>query len=134
MKPTSPDIPLHDIKPLVEVPDYSLYLFIGVVVLSVAVIAAVLYLGWKIRHERRRVNARKLGLEALKAIDFSDAKAAAYAITRHGYLFADDSPRHNEVFSNLTARLEAYKYRKEVGEIDEEALGYYRNYLEMIDV
>ena len=134
MKPTSPDIPLHDIKPLVEVPDYSLYMFIGVLLLALAVIAVVLYFVWKTIDERNRVNERKLGFEALKEIDFGDAKSAAYAISRHGRLFAEDSPRHTQIFASLSERLEAYKYKKEVGEIDDEALGYYRNYLEMIDV
>jgi len=133
MKPTSPDIPLHDIKPLVEVPDTSLYLFAGVVAAGVIAAAVLAYLLWRYLGAKQGENLHRTSLEALRAVDFADAKAAAYAITRHGRIFAGDSERHGEVFANLIARLESYKYRKSVGEVDDEAKGYYRNYLEMID-
>lgn len=133
MTPTSPDIPLHDIKPLVEVPDNSLYMFIGVVGIAVLLATAFAYLLWRFLHERKKANLRKESLEALKAVSFDDAKTAAYAITRHGRVFAADSERHGEVYFNLVQRLEAYKYKKNVDAIDDEAKGYYHNYLEMLD-
>ena len=134
MKPSSVDIPLHDIKPLVEIEDYSFWMLNGLIMVGVLVSAALLYLLWRYLKERRRYNHRKVCFEALESISFSSAKEAAYAISRHGLCFADDSPRLKEAYYNLVSKLESYKYKKEVGKIDEDAISYYHIYVGMIDV
>ncbi|MBN2895094.1 MAG: hypothetical protein JXK05_04270 [Campylobacterales bacterium] len=132
--PSAPDIPLHDIKPLLEVSDYSLYHFIGVVAAAVIVVAALLFWIWRRFVQSRKATARKIAYAALKAVDFSDPKAAAYAITRHGHLFEHDGERQREAFAHLCGLLEAYKYRPRVEMIDEQTRGYYENFVGMIDV
>lgn len=133
MKPSMPDIPLNDIQPLVEVPDYSIYLFAGICVISLILMASLfLYLLKKLRN--RRKNERNIAYEALKSIDFSDSKKAAYSISRIGYRFSKENERTAKGYQNLFERLEPYKYAPNVKPIDEETLGYYRLYLEMIDV
>lgn len=132
--PSAPDIPLHDIKPLLEVSDYSLYYFIGVVAAGVIVTAALLFWAWRRFVQNRKATARKNAYAALKAVDFSDPKAAAYAITRYGYLFENDGERQREAFAHLCSLLEAYKYRPHVEMIDEKTRGYYENFVGMIDV
>ena len=127
------DIPLHDIKPLIEIHDYTPYYFLSAAAVVAVLLLLVLYLLIRRYLEARRQNRRRERLKALNAIDLDDAKAAAYAITRLGRSFAGDSPRLYEVYENLTRRLEPYKFRKRVPSIDEETRAYFRIYLGMID-
>ena len=127
------NIPLNDIAPLVEIPDYSLYYFIAVVVITVAVsLALVLALLKQMR--KRKINVRREWFKALSTIDFSDPKRAAYSISERGRVFASDNERTLKAYHNLFERLAPYKYAPRVEMIDEETLGYYRLYLEIIDV
>src|SRR3989339_1143209 len=127
------NIPINDIAPLVEIPDYSLYYFIAVVVITVAVsLALVLALLKQMR--KRKINVRREWFKALSTIDFSDPKRAAYSISELGRVFASDNERTAKAFHNLFERLEPYKYAPIVEKIDEETRGYYRLYLEIIDV
>lgn len=128
------DIPLHDIKPLLEIQEYSLYYLIGVSALSILVFIAVIYLILKWFKNRSAFNIRKEHFKLLNAVDLSDAKKAAYDITFYGNSFSDDSPRHSEMYKNLVDRLESYKYKKSVDKIDSEVIGYIELYRGMIDV
>lgn len=127
------NIPVNDIAPLVEIPDYSLYYFMAVVVIAVALsLALILALLKQIR--KRRINVRREQFKALSAIDFSDPKRAAYTISEIGRVFAHDNERTEKAYHNLFERLNPYKYAPKVETIDAETLGYYRLYLEIIDV
>lgn len=128
------DIPLHDIKPLVEVSDNSYYLFLAVVIFGAIVLLLIIYFTYNYFKKRKKLNIRKESFELLKNIDFSDPKRAAYNITKYGALFEKDSTRVQEAYQNLNGRLSSYKYKKEVDEIDEEAKGYYNIFIGMIDV
>jgi hypothetical protein len=134
MNPSAYDIPLHDIKPLMEVPDSSFIVFSVILSIAVILLLSALYLLYRFVRNRQTVNLRKLHYAALEAIDFSDPKKAAYAITDHGRTFADDSERLSEAYNNLVLRLDRYKYRKRVEAIDDESRSYYKIYLGMIDV
>ncbi|MFZ2890468.1 hypothetical protein [Sulfuricurvum sp.] len=126
------NIPLNDIAPLVEIPDYSLYYFIAVVLIAVALsLALILALLKQIR--KRRVNLRRERFNALSSVDFSDPKRAAYTISELGRVFASDNERTEKAYHNLFERLAPYKYAPKVEMIDEETIGYYRLYLEIID-
>lgn len=126
------NIPLNDIAPLVEIPDYSLYYFIAVVLIGVALsLALILALLKQIR--KRRINLRKERFMALSTVDFSDPKRAAYTISELGRVFASDNERTEKAYHNLFERLAPYKYAPRVEMIDEETIGYYRLYLEIID-
>lgn len=134
MKPSSYDIPLHDIKPLMEVPDNSFVLLSGIIIVATLLLSGGLYLLYKFVKSRQTLNRRKIHYTALEEIDFSDPKKAAYAITDHGRIFADDSERLREAYDNLVVRLNRYKYRKSVEAVDEESRSYFNIYLGMIDV
>jgi hypothetical protein len=126
------NIPLNDIAPLVEIPDYSLYYFIAVVLIGVALsLALILALLKQMR--KRKINVRREHFKALSSIDFSDPKRAAYTISELGRVFASDNERTDKVYHNLFERLAPYKYAPRVDMIDEETIGYYRLYLEIID-
>jgi len=127
------DIPLHDIKPLVEVQEYSIYYFLGAVSIAVVVLILLAYLLYIWNKKRNAFNIRKVHIKLLREINLDDTKQSAYAITTYGATFKDDSPRHVEMFNNLTTRLEVYKYKKEVDKFDSEVLGYIELYKGMID-
>lgn len=134
MKPSSYDIPLHDIKPLMEVPDSSFVMLSILLGVGAILLGGGLYLLYIFVKNRRKTNLRKRHYAALEGIDFSDPKRAAYAITAYGRIFADDSERLREAYDNLVARLERFKYKKRVDPLDDESRSYYQIYLGMIDV
>ncbi|BBG66465.1 hypothetical protein NNO_1762 [Hydrogenimonas sp.] len=127
---TPSEIPIHDIKPLLPIPDVSIYFFVLLVATGVVAAAAVaLYLRrtWR---RRRKVDPRIAWLEKLERIDFDDPKRAAYIMTRYGRLLAEDK-RREEIFSQLVPKLERYKYRKDVPPLDEETKRFMRLFVEM---
>jgi hypothetical protein len=129
----SPNIPINDIAPLVEIHDYSLYYFIALLLISAALIGAGFLALLKQLRKRKR-SIRKEKFNDLSTIDFSDPKRAAYTITELGRHFSSDNERTEKAYHNLFERLAPYKYAPKVEMIDEETLGYYRLYLEIIDV
>ena len=134
MQNKMPEIPLHDIKPLVEIQEYSFYYFIALVVLGLAVIGVVVYLLVKYFQAKKAFNIRKEHLKLLNAVDFKDAKRSAYDLTFYGATFEHDTPRHHEMYEEMLDKLEAYKYKKDVSEIDAEVREYVDLYRGMIDV
>jgi flagellar biosynthesis/type III secretory pathway M-ring protein FliF/YscJ len=128
------DIPLHDIKPLVEIEEYSFYYFLATSALVLVVLVAVGYLIYKYVKNRRKFNIRKEHFKLLNKLDLNDTKQSAYAITLYGATFKDDSDRHKEMFENITNRLEMYKYKKQVDKFDNEVKGLIEVYKGMIDV
>jgi len=127
-------IHLHDIKPLLEIEEYSFYYLLGVSFFVLLMACGIIYLIYRYIKNKNRFNLKKEHLKLLKNVDLSDAKKAAYDVTFYGASFKDDSPRHKEMYENLVSRLSEYKYKKEVNPIDEETLGYIELYRGMCDV
>ena len=128
------DIPLHDIKPIIEVQEYSLYYLLGTAFLVLVALGLISYLLYMYIKKRNAFNIRKEHFKLLNNLDLKNTKQSAYAITNYGLTFKDDSDRHTEMFSNITERLESYKYKKEVEQFDSEMLGFIELYKGMIDV
>jgi hypothetical protein len=128
------DIPLHDIKPIVDIQEYSLYYLLGVSFVSLLIVLGIVYLIYKYIKAKNAYNIRKEHYIIINSIDLSNTKHAAYMITSLGLTFKDDSPRHSEMYDNIVERLESYKYRKEVDLFDAEVIGYIEVYKGMIDV
>ncbi len=128
------DVPLHDIKQIVEVRDYSLYYLIGITLISVLLIALIIFLIYKWNKKKSKFNIRKEHAKLLGLLDLNDTKDAAYAITLYGLTFKDDSLRHKEMYENVLDRLEEYKYKKSVDKFDTETIGYIELFKGMIDV
>jgi hypothetical protein len=124
------ELPIRDIKPLLPIPDVSIYLFIGLVAVGVLIfIALFIYLlrWWR---EHRKRDPRLDWLAALDRIDYDDPKKAAYAMTKYGRLLAEDK-RRKEILSQLLPRLERYKYKKEVPPLDAETKRFMKLFIEM---
>ena len=128
------DIPLHDIKTIVDVQEYSFYYLLGVSAFAIVLTSIVIYLLYMWNKKRNAFNIKKEHLKLLNELDLSDTKHSAYAITVYGATFKDDSPRHVEMYKNITERLQEYKYKKHVDKFDSEVLGYIELYKGMIDV
>jgi len=98
-------IPLHDIKPLLEIEDYSFYYFLGIAAVVVIIILAGSYLLYK--HFRQR--------------NLREPKKAAYDLTEYGATFQADSERHQKTYHDMV-------------EFDSETLRIIELYRGMIDV
>jgi hypothetical protein len=123
---------LRDIKSLLEIPDSSLYLFWGLVGTGVLLLGAILYFALRKFLEHRRANLAKKYLARLKAIDWRDPKASAYAATKYARLLATDE-RRKELFAQLEPLLERYKYKKEVDPVDDETMKQFNLYVQVAD-
>ena len=134
MQEKSYDIPLHDIKPIIDVEEYSLYYFLGAIGVAIVLVFGLSYLLYIWYKKRTSFNLRAHNAKLLHELDLQDTKNAAYAISSYAYIFKDDSPRHTEMFNNLSTRLQEYKYQKNVDKFDDEVLGYIELYKGMIDV
>lgn len=128
------DVPLHDIKTIVEVNEYSLYYFIGLSVITFIIIVGLLYLIYSWYKKRNQYSKRKEHYKLLHSINLDDTKNAAYAISLYGATFANDGDRQTGMYKNITQRLEQFKYKKDVDKFDKETLGYIELYKGMIDV
>lgn len=128
------DIPLHDIKPLIEIQEYSFEYLIIVSVLATLVLLGLAYLVYVYFRNKNKFNIRAEHLKLLNAISLKESKSAAYSITLYGATFKDDSQRHTTNFEALVENLESYKYKKDVEEFDEDTKRQFERYIEMIDV
>ena len=128
------DVPLHDIKTIVEVQEYSFYYLLGAISLAILTLVVLVYLIYKFIQKMNAYSERKEHLKLLNSLDLTDTKNAAYAISKYGVTFANDGEREFEMYKNITSRLEQFKYKKSVEEFDKETLGYIELYKGMIDV
>ena len=123
---------LRDIKPLLEIPDNSFYLYWGVIGFALLLLLAILFFVIKKLWENRKTNVAKGYLEKLKAIDWNDAKHSAYEVTHYARLLATDE-RRKELFSQLEPMLEQYKYKKEVEAVDRDTNNTFNLFVQVAD-
>jgi hypothetical protein len=127
-------IALHDIKPLIEIHEYSLYYFIGVCILAALILVGFLYLIYKWYKNKKRFNKRAHDFKMLNAINYKNPKKAAYDLTLYGATFNDDSQRHQKAYEHMLEKLEQYKYKKNVENFDADTIHTIELFKEMIDV
>ena len=122
---------LRDIKPLVEIPDYSFYLYIVFIVIATTLAATVVY--WLIKFmSKRRVNKKEEIKKRLQTLDLNDSKRVAYEITRYGrYLVHDES--RARLYEDLVRKLTKYKYKKETPPLSSELKKEIRLFLRLND-
>ena len=123
---------LKDIKPLLEIPDNTFYIYWGLIIVGSLLLLGILFFIAKRLWENRKINLAKGYLEKLKAIDWKDAKHSAYEATHYARLLATDD-RRRELFSQLEPMLEKYKYKKEVDEVDQETRNKFNLYVQVAD-
>jgi len=123
---------LRDIKPLLEIPDNSFYIYWGLIAFISLLLAAVLFFVLKKLWENRKINLAKEYLARLKEIDWKDTKKSAYKATHYARLLATDE-RRKELFSQLEPMLEKYKYKKEVDKVDSDTRNKFNLFVQVAD-
>lgn len=123
---------LKDIKPLLEIPDNSYYIYWGLIIFAMVLGISILFFVAKKLWENRKINLAKGYLEALKKIDWADTKKSAYEATHYARLLATDE-RKKELFSQLEPLLEQYKYKKVVDAIDADTQNKFNLYVQVAD-
>ena len=91
---------LRDIKPIVEVSDFSFYIFLAVIFGVILVMALIIYFIYK-----------KLPKKAKYHFDLSDSKKTAYKLI--------ELIRDKEGSEEYIEKLHFYTYKKEVPQFDE---------------
>ncbi len=123
---------LRDIKPLLEIPDSSYYIYWGLITFAILLVVGILFFVLKKLWDNRKINLAKEYLEAMKKIDWVDTKKSAYEATHYARLLATDE-RRKELFSQLEPMLEKYKYKKEVNEVDKDTRNKFNLYVQVAD-
>ncbi|WP_417326479.1 hypothetical protein [Halarcobacter sp.] len=126
------NIKIHDIKSLVEIPDFSIYIYILLISIAVFLVLLLLFLIYKIIKNRKK-DFRKEYFKILEEIDFQDSKQCAYTITKYARLLAV-SQREKKLAEELIDELEQYKYKKDVKEIDEDIKMLFSRFMDSVDV
>ena len=107
---------LRDIKGLVEVTDYSLYYFIGVVAVVLLLLVVLSLLLYRYFTKKEPLTKQKVAIALLEKFEFGDAKQSAYDFTHLANYAVTETERKE--LEQLLEELEPYKFKKEVPELD----------------
>ncbi|MDD2896818.1 MAG: hypothetical protein PHG81_12445 [Aliarcobacter sp.] len=109
---------LKDIKGIIEVPDYSLWILLSIIAgLLLCLIFAIYYFKNR-RKKRKRLTSKQIAMKNLKEIDFDDTKGAVYSFCENFQYFIDE--KNKESFEKLQKELEIFKYKKEIEKLSDE--------------
>jgi len=103
---------IHDIKPLVQIPDYSIYFYYAFIIIGILVSLFCIYLVYNYFYKRKNSQAKEY-YKILKNIQFNNPKQDAYTITTYSRLLATDE-RSQKLLDELLESLQPYKYKKNV--------------------
>jgi hypothetical protein len=123
---------LKDIKPLLEIPDNTFYIYWGLILFVSLLLMGIFIFLVKKFWAKRKENLPKRYLESLKSIAWEDTKKSAYEATHYARLLATDE-RKKEIFSKLEPMLEQYKYKKVVDALDAETKKKFDLYVQVAD-
>lgn len=126
-------IEIHDIKPIVSIPDMSIYIYYGLIFLVIIVVFCVFYVLYTFLKPKEK-SLESVWYEHLQNIDLKDSKNAAYTISKYGQLLAKDE-RQIRLIEELNEELSCYKYKKDITEeLTPNIKNRYRIFLETLDV
>lgn len=126
------EIKIHGIKALTEIPDYSLYLYMFLWIISIIVFFIAIFLIYKYFSNRNKTSRKKY-FDKLKNVDLENSKKAAYEITRYSRILAR-SNREKKLSNELIEELHAYKYKKTVEPLNDNIKILYGRLMDNIDV
>ena len=124
---------LKDIKPLLEIPDYSYYLYFSLLVFLIFLLLLILFFIIRWWWKPQKMEMKEIYFSRLKSVDWSDSKKAAYEVTFFGRVLSSEDPRIKEIYRQLLPYLESYKYRPQVKKVDNEMLRQYNLLVYIID-
>ncbi len=123
---------LRDIKPLVDISDYSLMLLILTMLFGLFIGYKLFKVAFKYALSNCKVDCQKYYFYMYSNIDWTNPKEAAYLATKYGAVLAKDK-RRKELFRQLRDKLDEYKYKKDIDAVDSETLNYYNLYKQVCD-
>lgn len=123
---------IHDIKDIVKIPDNSIFIYYGLILLALIITMSILILIIKY-FRNKKVNQKKIYFDILKDIEFKNSKEDAYLITKYLRLIVQED-REKILANELINELEDYKYKKEVSSIDSNIKNKLTTLLGVIDV
>jgi Tfp pilus assembly protein PilO len=108
---------LKDIKPNVPIIDWQWYVFL---IFMIILIIGILFLIYKFIKHRKKEDLRKKALKELKELDFKNSKKTAYKFTKLAHMFVNEENKTE--YEKIVKKLEKYKYKPEVPDMDEEII------------
>lgn len=111
---------LKDIKGIIEVPDYSLWILLSIIVGLLLCLIFIIYYLKNRRKKRKKPTSKQIAMKNLKEIDFDDTKGAVYTFCENFQYFIDE--KNKEAFEQLQKELEIFKYKKEIEKLSEEQI------------
>ena len=103
---------IHDIKPIVQIQDFTIYVYYGLIVVSFLFLLFVIYFIC-ILLKKKAVSKDKEYFTILNNIDFNNTKESSYLISRYGRLLAK-TQREKRLIDDIHNDLEVYKYKKNI--------------------
>ena len=126
-------IKIHDIKPIVEIPDFSIYLYYGLLLLSLILVCFLIYLVYKFLKPKTK-SQEMIWHEKLQSLDFIDIKKTSYDISKYGRYLAKEE-RQIRLIDELVSDLSSYKYKKEIpSEFTQEIKTKFNIFMDTLDV
>jgi len=109
---------LKDIKGIIEVPDYSLWILLGMTTGVLVFIILAIYFFKNKRKKRKKLTSKQIAMKNLKEIDFDDTKGTVYTFCENFQYFINE--KNKESFEKLQKELEIFKYKKEIEKLSDE--------------
>jgi len=95
---------LRDIKDLMVIEEYSLYIFIAIVLMSLLLLSFIIK---KLFFRKIKKSPMQIAKENLCNLDFLNSKKSAYKLSKYAVFLLEE-----EEFKNLEIILFKYKYKK----------------------
>ena len=124
---------INDIKPIVQIPDFTIYIYYSLIVVCFLVFMIIIYYIFKL-FKKSEISKEKKYFNILKNIDFKDTKKASYLISKYGRLLAN-SEREKRIIDDIHSSLEMYKYKKNIqSEISIDIKNQFEIFMDSLDV
>jgi len=107
---------LKDIKDIVEVPDHSLWVLLGVIAFALLLLGVLGYLFKNRRKRRKKPTQKELAKAKLKALEFSNTKEVVYTFEEKATHFLDENRRAE--YEAIVKEFTPYKYKREIPPLD----------------
>lgn len=121
---------LKDIKGIIDVPDYSLWILLSIIVCVIFSLVLAIYFFKNRRKKRKKPTLKQIAMKNLKEINFDDTKCAVYTFCENFQYFIDE--KNKESFEQLQKELEIFKYKKEIEKLADEEKNRMRNMIKEI--
>lgn len=123
---------LVDIKDFAQIPDFSLYMFVGILLFGFLVLV---FIGLKIyKYFKVKTKSEKqIAKEMLENLDFSNAKKSAYTISKFAPILVENEAS-KDLLLKLQPLLAKYKYQKNVPDFSQKDKEKFNTFMKVCNV